>query len=697
MGSLIHSRRILMLTGGLTLIAAAGCVLPWLLLAEELQKDAIAADLEGDWMSFATAPKEAEADIEELVNVDTDFWHFKRISTSTGQSMYEVSHPCTPSEVVAYAYLYEDGTVSIIDIDSGSGIDAEFVDGDADALLAYDPVDGAAWNAYRVEPPSCNEADDAGLPLIGMQMFELADASDEPEEELIQAKSVMAPDIDEEELLVGLGLVPPNGVQHLTESLGSRLSATEEYVKPTSAEASNCSSSDGQAIDCNQPTAHPGYVICVDQGLSAARTQQLADIAVLLDTDQIYPGALLQGRYFDGGSFVPLTIPRSGGTLTMGGLYGTSAKFSRALDTISYANVTDAIVAILSDNKIEGTAANVSYRVEAVNSSNEWAFQLGTHVKTIGVDLTASVDAGRTSKKNTVVMKFTQVFYTVSFADPMRRTDVFADGEGFDDPENQVGKGNPPLYVSNVKYGRQVFFFATSSESSTYVKAALNGAYNGVAASATVDGKMSYKDVMARTEISYIARGGDAGLALEPLKSAKPEELYDRIREALANRNAATWSPQNPGIPVAYTLRYLDDRTVAMKGFSTTYDRHDCHTVSAVKHKFSMTVDWIDNDVRIWCDGVVRGYKKGGTYTGDISGWLPDDGLDHEVKLELYNGDCFKTHAVFQIWRDGGLIYNERFAPCCWRCCGKQAEIHFVVNANTGKFEVTYHWTGNGA
>lgn len=691
--------RVGVIVGGVAIISTVGCVLPWLMMFDQTQKAVTAADLSGYWMSVELPQGDEEGDQEKTSDADVDFWQFTLASKTGQQSMYSVTHPCRPGDIVAYAWLYEDGSVQILDIDSGAMVNAAFNDGDADTVAAMDEVDQSTWTAYRVEAPDCAGSDEEGLLIVGMSPVELNDTWGEPEEEPVQAKTSNAQSIEEEEMLMGLGLPTPTGLVHLTESLGSLLTVGEEYVKPTNAPTSSCTSA-GTTIDCNQPAAHPGYVMCVDQGLSAARTQQLADVAALIDTDQVYPGALLQGRYFDGGSFVPVTIPRAGGTITLSGLQGTSTKFSRTVDAVSFANISQAISSLLSDNKIEGTAANASYRVEAVNSSNEWAFQLGTDVKTIAVDLKASVDAGRQSSKSTVVMKFTQVFYTVSFADPMQRTDVFADGAAFDDPENQIGKGNPPLYVSNVKYGRQVFFFATSGMSSTYVKAALNGAYNGAAATVKVDGKMSYKDVMAQTEITYVARGGDAGLALEPLKSAKPEELYDKIREVLANRNAATWSVQNPGIPVAYTLRYLADRTVAMKGFSTTYDRHDCHTVDAVKHTYQLEVSWIDNDIHVYLDNAKwgeRGYKKGGTYSALVSDWLPEDGQDHTIIVTLNNGDCFKTHAIFRVLRDGVEVYNERFAPCCWRCCGKQAEIHFLINTTTGKFEVPYHWTGNGA
>ena len=304
----------------------------------------------------------------------------------------------------------------------------------------------------------------------------------------------------------------------------------------------------------------------------------------------------------------------------MNGLYGTKANFTRQVNEINYANVTDAITAILSENHIEGTAANASYRVDTAYSSTQWGFKVGSDVKVMSVDISASVDAGSQKETNTVIMKFTQVFYTVSFQDPARRTDVFADGEAFDDPENQIGTGNPPLYVSNVKYGRQVLFVARSSLGSSYVTAALNGAYNGASATVKVDSSMTYKDVMKNTSITYIVRGGDAGLALEPLKNASPDEMYDKIKEFLANRNAATWSPQNPGIPVAYTLRYLYDRTVAMKGMSTTYNRRDCKTIAAEAYRFRLEVDNIDDDVYVWLDSETDATRKAMTNDSQFAG-----------------------------------------------------------------------------
>lgn len=650
-------------------------------------------DLSGCWMATAVEAVAGANEEEVPAEIDVDFWHFARVVEVPGAATYEVTHPCEPGLVVGYAYLYDDLTVELEHTESGASVLTVLSDGDCDMLHALEEVDGAAWSACRVEVPDCNAVNELGEQLIGLQAVELDDESvDDPalvtggweEEEPIQGKAVAAK------------VKNPNGVKHLTASLGSRLTLGEESEDVTS-QTTTCTA-EGAPVDCTTAGELPGYVTCVEQGVSASRIQQLADVAALIDTDQVYPGALLQGKHFDGGSYVPVTIPRAAGTVTLSGLFGMGNSFSETVDEITYAKVNHAINAILTRNEITGTAANASYRMEAVNSANEWAFELGTHVKTVAADLKAAIDVGRSEDKNTIVLKFTQVFYTVSFEDPAQRTDVFADRTRFHDPEGQIGRGNPPLYVSSVKYGRQVFFFVSSSLSSSYVKSALSGAYNGVAASVTVDGKMSYKDVLARSEVTYIARGGDAGLALEPLRQAQPDQIYDALRALLADRNAANWSPQNPGIPVAYTLRYLDDRTVALKGFSTTYDRRDCHYVERPEREFILQVTDIDSEIEVWLDYMNsagwKGYRKGGSYTAKINDWLTDD-RDHKVMVKLTNHNCFKSHANFALLRDHVPVWSYRFHPCCWRCCGRQAEVHFVVNPQSGKFEVSYFWTGN--
>lgn len=683
MPHLFVKRLLILSLGTVWLAMLAGCPVP-------PAPEPTTTDLSGYWMTVERRIADIDGDESSETDLDTDFLQLSLVDASEGVSTYAITHPCQPGIIEAYARTYDGNIIEIEDLESGASLRAALDDDDADTLRALDYPEDAEWTAQRVEQPPCSAADENGYLLVGMAPLELADVSFEgaaywEDEEEIQAKAIRKAGLTRKD--------PPNGMTHLTESLGSLLTMGDEYgPKPTGSQSSNCVS-DGAPVTCSPTGGHPGYIECATQGMSAAKIVELADVAALIDTDQVYPGALLQGHFFDGGSFVPVTIPRAGGTITMGGLFGTGANFSRTVDSINYANITNAITSILSDNKIEGTAANASYRVDSAYSSSEWAFQLGTDVKTVGVTVSGKVDAGGSSESNTVVMMFTQVFFTVSFQDPARRFDVFADGEQFDDPEGQIGSGNPPIYVSNVKYGRQVFLFAKSSLGSHYVKAALKGAYNGVAATVTVDSGMSYKDVMKNTSITYVVRGGDAGLALGPLQSATPDQMYDAIRTLLANPAAATWSAQNPGIPVAYTLRRLDNRQVAMKGLSTTYDQRDCHTVGAAQYQFRLAVNDINNDVTALVDGRTVFYHKGGAFNELVNPWIPADGRDHELRVVLGNGDCFTSHGNFSLWKEGAIVWGPYgYHPWGWQLCSNQVDIRWTVNPTTGRAQQSYFW-----
>jgi len=676
----MFNRRVGLGTALLVLISLLGCtpeVLHDLLGKCDVAETAGPPDIEGYWISMEVISSYSEDEAEAQPITDVDYWKFVKLEENPAFAYYQVSPACSPDTVTGYATVYQEGTV-LIDIIASGHVQLEAMLSENDTMVATHLVSDAAWSARRIEEPLCKEVD--GRMVVAMRPLKLFD------EERVEMPAAN----------MSAGAEAPNGKAHLAAAKDSRLTMGDETTVRSPDQKTSCTDPSGSAVACPASNVgHAGYIQCVDQEVSESKVQQLADVACLIDTDQIYPGALLQGAHYDGGSFTPITIPRAGGKITLSGLYlGGAANYSATVDEVSYASISNAIAKILNDNGIVGTAANASYRVDSVYSSNQWAFNLGTDVSFMAADLSAAADSGNQSAKNTVIMKFTQVFYTVSFEDPKLATSVFADGEAFDDPENQIGAGNPPLYVSNVKYGRQVYFVATSSLGSSYVNAALRGAYSG-AASVTVTSGMSYKDIMAKTSISYIVRGGDAGLALAPIAAATPDEMYDKIKAFLADRNAAVFSAQNPGIPVAYTLRYLDDRTVAMKGLSTTYDQHDCSTIPAADYHFELQASDIDDDLHIWLDyetdAMKKAYTNQSTFYANINNWLPDNN-DHLIILKVGNGGCFGTSSRLRFFRDGARIYEDCYYPGGWQDCGWQVDLRVRVNRTNGKFEVVNRW-----
>lgn len=633
--------------------------------------------LEGYWMLTEVLQSHSEDEIERQARVQVEFWQLTEMATGAGLGVYEIAMACQPDTVIGYATLHDEGTVIINSVHGH--VQAESVLSGDDTIVGVTTLGGGIWSIRRIEQPACEECTQTGRMLVAHAPIELWD--EEPEVDPDPAAPA--------------GQAAPNGLEHLKAAKGSRLTLGDEYQRTNSAGTSNCSTN-GAAMDCpGSGGGHPGYVECRTQSMSEGKIQALADAVCLIDNDQVFPGALLQGAHFDGGSFVPVTIPRSGGRLVLSGLALDRANYSINLDETAQDTVANAIARLLSDNQVLGTAANASYRVDTVYSSNQWAFNLGTNVQFMSTDIAASANTSRGSTDNTVIMQFTQVFYTISFRDPVTATSVFKDGDAFNDPEGQIGTGNPPLYVSNVKYGRQVYFIAKSSLGSTLVEAALKGAYSG-AASVTVESGMSYQDIMAKTSITYIVRGGGADLALAPIAAATPDQMYDKVREFLSNKNAAQFSAANPGVPVAYTLRYLDDRTVAMKGLSTTYDRHDCSTVPSQDYQFTVKAENIDDDLWIWLDNDnnagLKAYTNQRTMPSqNINNWLTDD-FDHVVIVKLGNGGCFGTSAKVTFYLDGAQIWSDNYAPYGWKDCGWQTDLRVRVNRKTRKFELVNVW-----
>src|SRR5690606_7008653 len=145
--------------------------------------------------------------------------------------------------------------------------------------------------------------------------------------------------------------------------------------------------------------------------------------------------------------------------------------------------------------------------------------------------------------------------------DPETATAVFRDEERFQDPDDQIDVDNPPLYVSQVAYGRIVYLVAQSDYSAQDLDAALKASFGGRRLGVTVRTGVTVEDVLSRTELSYYVLGGDAGSALKPIENAtSPAEMAEAVRGLLSDPELARFAPENPGAPIAYSLNYLKTR-----------------------------------------------------------------------------------------------------------------------------------------
>lgn len=332
------------------------------------------------------------------------------------------------------------------------------------------------------------------------------------------------------------------------------------------------------------PTGPIKAVECSIQDWSSEDFRDIGDRVLLNGADGVvYPGALIQGRELEAGSFTPVSIPRAGGRISIQGLsLPPGSKTYSDVSEPTNATVGQAVHDLLANGSY-GTSARLDYQVAQTYSSDDLLFRLGISGKFnlgfMGASLKSHFETESQDRKNYVFLKFVQPFYDITFDTPATPASVFRDGERFTDPRNQIGAGNPPLYVQKVSYGRIVVLIAKSSYSVDDIKASLDGAFNYLAGSGKVSSGLTMQDVLASTEIHYAVIGGGAGEGVKPISAPSAEAMFEAVKEFIAKSSSAEYSAANPGWPIAYTLRYLANNKVARMSYSVAYRKKDCNTI----------------------------------------------------------------------------------------------------------------------
>jgi hypothetical protein len=317
-----------------------------------------------------------------------------------------------------------------------------------------------------------------------------------------------------------------------------------------------------------------GLLRCNETAYTASEVRQLVNMVGSDGTvGKIYPGSIIQGGRFKAGEFVEVTIPKVGGRLFLTGLSLDGSVVDREITVPEYSagQVDSAISSYLANvgSGVQATTANFGLFIEETNSNEELYFHMGLdgRFKLNQVESQFNIEETRTG--SLVTMQFTQIYYSVFINTPETMFSLFRDGADARDPENQIGPNNPPLYVSRVDYGRQIFFRAESTASTKDVKAILQAAIQKTPLDRIeLESSLSASEVMEKTRIDYVVRGGSSEIALQ--NAANYEGVLNAIEEG------AEWSLNNPAALVGYELNYLVDRSPAVMAFAADFVRKSC-------------------------------------------------------------------------------------------------------------------------
>ena len=205
--------------------------------------------------------------------------------------------------------------------------------------------------------------------------------------------------------------------------------------------------------------------------------------------------------------------------------------------------------------------ARMQYESTSAYSMNQLKAKFGSDFEKVGVNLKIDFDAVHKGEKQVEVVDFKQVYFTANFDAPKNPSDVFASGITVDQLKARgIDATTPPVYVSSVSYGRQMYVKFETTSKSTELKAAINAVIKGV----PIKPESEWARVLKNTTVTVSIVGGNADGAARVV-TGTVEDLKKLIQEG------ATFSTQNPAVPISYKTAFLKDNQVATIQSNTDY------------------------------------------------------------------------------------------------------------------------------
>ena len=287
--------------------------------------------------------------------------------------------------------------------------------------------------------------------------------------------------------------------------------------------------------------------------------------------DITFPGALLlANRKLVEGVPDPLVTLQRPRKLTID-LPGLTDDNSIVPKTMDFAGVS-AAVNQLTNHWLKTKAstftipANTEFRKNILFNENEMALSFGVDVTYLKGSLGLNFDSISKQESSAYLVMFRQIFYTVSVESPVHPADVFADEVTWNDLKDKIDDDNPPAFVKNVQYGREVFVLLRSSMSSSQLKGHLDATLQFNNGKVHTSDDAETKALNKQIDCTVITVGGKPVVINGNLDQ---DNILKRVNELIGS--GVEFTPDNPAMPLVYATSFLKDNTMAHIQGSTDY------------------------------------------------------------------------------------------------------------------------------
>jgi thiol-activated cytolysin len=178
----------------------------------------------------------------------------------------------------------------------------------------------------------------------------------------------------------------------------------------------------------------------------------------------LYAGSLVQGDSIAGGILEPISLPRSGGTVTVEGIDILGTPRFRDIPTYSSGHVQSAVSQIFEEATSVSNPANGTYTVEDVRKLESTLLDLGVSAEWAKAKLNLTLSSSESHKRTDLFVLHRQAYYTVavqSWFGPNKAL-AFPPSVQPDEVALVMSPRNPPAYIRSVTYGRMLIMRVTT-------------------------------------------------------------------------------------------------------------------------------------------------------------------------------------------------------------------------------------------
>ena len=399
------------------------------------------------------------------------------------------------------------------------------------------------------------------------------------------------------------------------------------------------------------------------------------EIAILRPTNGvIFPGALVIGDHemLDGAP-TPLVVDRAPANLSID-LPGMAENGNLVVENPNNGTVRASIDEALewwNANAYEEGYVNpsyISYKSSSSFSSEQVSIDIGLNVSWAAGEVASEFSYASTKEKKVAMMSFKQGFYSVTLNTPQKPSEMFAPDLNISDLENKINSGAPPAYVHSVIYGRIIVFRMETTLDVSSTELALALEYSTGVTSVSGSTEASVKKILANSTTTVITIGGNAAVASEAVSARSFGDL-----EKIIKGENAVYSRNNPGVPIAYTIRYLKDNQLAKMGYTTDYAVTECSRSLVPGSVITIQNDALYNVRAVAryrdANGVSRSKSSGELLLGQVGRLSIPDGaysISLDVDFKSIGGwfDHFTrswsvpTRACYKTW---GTLFDTRW------------------------------------